>query len=460
MPEDGIAGRDAGLLWHPYEALDGDPPWVVEHAQGVRLGLRSPDGRAVEAIDGMSSWWCAVHGYRNPVLDRAVAGQLERFAHVMFGGLTHEPAVELGERLAARTPEGLDHVFLADSGSVAVEVALKLAVQYQAARARPGRRRMLTVRGGYHGDTTGAMSVCDPVHGMHSRFSGLVAGQVFVPEPPAAAVDEHGTWSTDERAVARWTERLRATAAAHEAELAGVVVEPVLQGAGGMRVYAPECLRALREVADEHGLLLVADEIATGFGRTGRWFACEHAGVVPDVLCVGKALTGGYLSLAAVVVSRHVGGVISGSDLRALMHGPTFMGNPLACAVACASVDLLAATWREDVDRVGTALRESLAPARHVPGVRDVRTIGAVGVVQLDAAADRAALTRAALEHGVWLRPFRDLVYAMPPYLATDGEARRIGEAVVAAVGSVAPAGPPGRAVRPVPGAALPEPVR
>lgn len=439
MPDRSLAQRDAGLLWHPYEALDGEPPYVVERAEGVRLGLRAPDGRFFEAIDGMSSWWCAVHGYRNPVLDRAVSAQLGAFSHVMFGGLTHAPAVELAERLVALTPEGLDHVFLADSGSVSVEVALKLAVQYQAARGRPRRRRMLTVRGGYHGDTTGAMSVCDPVNGMHAQFSGLVAEQVFVPEPPSAVVDENGVWSADEQAVARWSAELRATAAAHESELAGVVVEPVLQGAGGMRVFAPECLRVLREVADEHGLLLVADEIATGFGRTGRWFAGEHAGVVPDVLCVGKALTGGYLSLAAVVVSRHVGRVISDSDLRALMHGPTFMGNPLACAVACASLDLLAASWQDDVARVGTALREALAPARELPGVRDVRTIGAVGVVQLDAPADRGALTRTALEHGVWLRPFRDLVYAMPPYVATAGEAGRIGAAVVAAVGAARP---------------------
>jgi len=457
MPErSGLAERDHGLLWHPYEALDGEPPYAVEHAQGVRLGLRAPDGRALEVLDGMSSWWCAVHGYRHPVLDRAVHEQVQRFSHVMFGGLTHAPAVELAERLAALTPEGLDHVFLADSGSVSVEVALKLAVQYQAARGRPRRRRMLTVRGGYHGDTTGAMSVCDPEDGMHARFSGLVAEQVFVAAPPSASVAADGTWTTDERAVSRWAAQVRATAAAHEGELAAVVVEPVLQGAGGMRVYAPECLRVLREVADRHGLLLVADEIATGFGRTGRWFACEHAGVVPDVLCVGKALTGGYLSLAAVVVARRVADVISASELRALMHGPTFMGNPLACAVACASLDLLAGSWRQDVARADAALRESLAPARELPGVRDVRTIGAVGVVQLRAPADRAALTRAALEHGVWLRPFRDLVYTMPPYVATAEEVRQIGRAVVAAVATAvpAPALPPGAAHDTCPGAA------
>ena len=433
-----LAARDRGLLWHPYAPLDGPAPHAVLAAEGVTLTLETPEGDRIRAIDGMASWWCAVHGYRNPKLDRAAVDQITEFSHVMFGGLTHRPAIELAELLVEVTPPELQHVFFADSGSVSVEVALKLAVQYQAARGRPQRRRILTVRGGYHGDTTGAMSVCDPEGGMHAEFSGLVAEQLFVAPPPAASSSgEDHEWVGSDEDVARWIADVRATARAHRDELAGVIVEPVLQGAGGMRTYDPRCLRALREIADELDLVLIADEIATGFGRTGRWFACEWAGVVPDVMCVGKALTGGYMTLAAVLVSGSVGTVITASPQRALMHGPTFMANPLACAVALQSVRMLRDTWRRDITRLETAFREILPAAAELDAVEDVRVIGGVGVVEFHRAPDNARLTRAALEHGVWVRPFGRLLYAMPPYICSDDDARRIAHAVVHAARDV-----------------------
>lgn len=432
-PGESLAARDRGLLWHPYAALDGPAPYTVEAAEGVTLTLVSPEGERIEAIDGMSSWWCAVHGYRNPELDRAVVDQVTAFSHVMFGGLTHRPAVELAELLVEVTPPELQHVFFADSGSVSVEVALKLAVQYQAARGRPERRRILTVRGGYHGDTTGAMSVCDPEGGMHAEFSGLVAEQLFVAPPPAATTPDGSVWHADEGSVTQWIEDVRATARKHRGELAGIIVEPVLQGAGGMRTYHPTCLRALRDLADELDLVFIVDEIATGFGRTGKWFASEWVDVVPDVMCVGKALTGGYMTLAAVLVSAAVGEVITASEQRALMHGPTFMANPLACAVALQSVRMLRETWSEDVARLSAALSEILPMAAELSVVKDVRVIGGVGVVEFHEAPDPAVLTRTALEQGVWFRPFGKLLYTMPPYVCTDEEVRTIAYALVRA---------------------------
>ena len=432
-----LAARDRGLLWHPYAALDGPAPYTVEAAEGVTLTLVSPEGERIEAIDGMASWWCAVHGYRNPELDRAVVDQVTAFSHVMFGGLTHRPAVELAELLVEVTPPELRHVFFADSGSVSVEVALKLAVQYQAARGRPERRRILTIRGGYHGDTTGAMSVCDPEGGMHAEFSGLVAEQLFVAPPPAAATPDGRAWVPDDAAVQQWLADVRTTAREHRGELAGIIVEPVLQGAGGMRTYDPRCLRVLRELADELDLVFVVDEIATGFGRTGKWFASEWADVVPDVMCVGKALTGGYMTLAAVLVSAAVGEVITASEQRALMHGPTFMANPLACAVALESVRLLRESWQEDVKRLETALREILPVAAELNVVKDVRVIGGVGVVEFHEAPDPALLTRTALEQGVWFRPFGRLLYTMPPYVCTDEEVRTIAYALLRAAQEV-----------------------
>jgi adenosylmethionine-8-amino-7-oxononanoate aminotransferase len=412
-------------VWHPYGGLPASPPepLPVVSARGVRLRLA--DGR--ELIDGMASWWCAIHGYRHPALDEAVREQLERVAHVMFGGLTHEPAIRLVERLLELAPEGLERVFLADSGSVSVEVAIKLALQSQRARGHAERTRLLTVRGGYHGDTFGAMAVCDPVGGMHSMFRGVLAEHVFAQRPPGgfdAGLDEH------------WAAHVRELLAAHAHELAAVIVEPVVQGAGGMWVYAPECVALLRSLCDEHELLLVLDEIATGFGRTGAMFACEHAGVTPDVMCVGKALTGGYMTLAATLCTSAVADAVSGGEGGGLMHGPTFMANPLACAVALASLQLLAdGAWRERVAMIERGLRTGLEPARELPGVADVRVLGAIGVVQLDRDVDMPAATAIAVDRGVWLRPFRDLIYTMPPYVIGVEDLARVTGAVVAAAG-------------------------
>jgi adenosylmethionine---8-amino-7-oxononanoate aminotransferase len=410
-------------LWHPYSALPSAvPPLPVVEAEGVRLRLA--DGS--ELVDGMSSWWSTIHGYRHPVLDAAVREQLGRMAHVMFGGLTHEPAVLLAQRLVAMTPAGLEHVFFADSGSVSVEVAIKMALQYHHSLGQPQRRRLLTVRGGYHGDTFGAMSVCDPIGGMHSLFTGTLPEHLFAPRPPDgfdAGLDE--AWAA---AVSKLMER-------HAPELAAVIVEPIVQGAGGMRFHSPSCVALLRQLCDEHGLLLVLDEIATGFGRTGAMFACEHAGVSPDIVCVGKALTGGYITLAATLCTSEIARVISAGEGHALMHGPTYMANPLACAVALASLDLLDGGeeegWRERVARIEQGLHKGLAPARALPGVAHVRVLGAIGVVQLDHEVDIAAATAAAVEHGVWLRPFRDLIYTMPPYVITGEDLAMVTGAVV-----------------------------
>ncbi len=409
-------------MWHPYSSLPGSSaPLPVVSAEGVRLRLA--DGR--ELIDGMSSWWCAIHGYRHPALDAAVREQLERMAHVMFGGLTHEPAVNLAERLVEISPDGLEHVFFADSGSVSVEVAIKMALQYQRAVGHPERSRLLTIRGGYHGDTFGAMAVCDPVGGMHSMFSEVLAEHVFAERPPDgfdAPLDE------------AWAERVATLFARYAHELAAVIVEPVVQGAGGMRFHSPPCVSLLRGLCDKHELLLLLDEIATGFGRTGSMFACEHAQVAPDIMCVGKALTGGYMTLAATLCTSEVAQAISAGEGGALMHGPTFMANPLACAVALASLDLLAeGGWSEDVARVERGLRAGLEPARKLPGVLDVRVLGAIGVVQLEHEVDVVAATTVAVEHGVWLRPFRDLIYTMPPYVIGGDDLGRVAKAVVTA---------------------------
>jgi adenosylmethionine-8-amino-7-oxononanoate aminotransferase len=415
--------HDAERVWHPYSALPGaQPPLPVVGASGVRLALA--DGR--ELIDAMASWWCAIHGYRVPEIDAAVEAQLGRMAHVMFGGLTHRGAIELADALIAMTPAGLDRVFLADSGSVSVEVAIKLCLQYQRAVGRPARTRLLTVRGGYHGDTAGAMSLCDPVGGMHSLFTGLLPRQLFAPRPPAGGAGE--------AADPEWAAAVQELAARHADELAAVVVEPVVQGAGGMHFYAPDCLRVLRETADRHGLLLVFDEIATGFGRSGTLFACEQASVTPDVMCVGKALTGGYMTAAAVLCSAPVAAAVSSGEGGALMHGPTFMGNPLACAAALASLALLSGgAWREQVTAIEAGLRDGLAPATALGAVADVRVRGAIGVIELDRPVDVAAATRAAVEQGVWIRPFRNLIYTMPPYVTGEADLARIAQALCAA---------------------------
>ncbi|GAA1584493.1 adenosylmethionine--8-amino-7-oxononanoate transaminase [Kribbella karoonensis] len=423
--------RDAELLWHPYSSLSAPSPVrLVRGASGVRLRLDDGAGGSVEAIDAMASWWCMIHGYRNPVLDAALKAQVDEFSHVMFGGLTHEPAIRLAERLVEITPDPLRHVFFCDSGSVSVEVAIKLALQYQVARGNIGRTRMLTVRGGYHGDTFAPMSVCDPVNGMHSLFTGALQNQVFGPQPPAGFER-----ADDDPELQAWADAMAALAAAHSDEVAAIIVEPVLQGAGGMYPYSPACLRVLRELADRHGFLLIFDEIATGFGRTGTLFASEHAGVDPDILCVGKALTGGYLTLAAMLCTPDVARTVSDGPGGALMHGPTFMANPLACAVALASLDLLfSQDWATRVARISVGLESGLSRAWDLPAVKDVRVIGAVGVVQLGGPVDLPRMTEAALKRGVWVRPFRDLVYTMPPYVCTDDEIATIAAAITGAV--------------------------
>jgi adenosylmethionine-8-amino-7-oxononanoate aminotransferase len=418
---DALMRLDREHLWHPYASIEAPPPvTLIESAHGVRLRL--PDG--TELIDAMASWWSAIHGYRHPVLDDAVRSQVDAMSHVMFGGLTHRPAIELGSRLVRLSPHGLQHVFFSDSGSVSVEVALKMAVQYQRGRGRADRTRVLALRGGYHGDTAGAMSVCDPVGGMHSMFTGIMPRQLFAPRPP-------GGFDAD---IAEWEAQTRSIVDRHAHELAAIICEPVLQGAGGMHVYDPDCVRVLRTLADEYDAVLILDEIATGFGRTGELFAAAHTGIAPDIMCVGKALTGGYLTLAATLCTSEIAAGVQASESGVLMHGPTFMANPLACAVASASIDLLCMQdWRSDVIRIGSGLTAGLAPARELPGVTDVRVIGAVGVIQLRQPVDVSAATEAARRHGVWIRPFRDLVYTMPPYVAADADIDTICTALIAA---------------------------
>ncbi|TLP71183.1 aminotransferase class III-fold pyridoxal phosphate-dependent enzyme [Nesterenkonia sphaerica] len=459
--------RDAGLVWHPYAPVDAGAHYAVRAAEAARLTLEGPDGATCEVVDGMSSWWSAIHGYRHPVLDAAARDQLDIFSHVMFGGLTHEPAVALAERLVAMTPVGLRHVFLADSGSISVEVALKLALQVQAARGEPQRQRFLALRGGYHGDTFATMGVCDPEDGMHAEFSGLVPRQAFLPRPPAGRLGANGAWEYDDGALTAWEAQTRNVAEGLAPELAGIVCEPVLQGAGGMYAYPPAVVGILRQIADDHGLLLILDEIATGFGRTGRFFASEWAettdgqAVVPDILCVGKALTGGYLTLAAMLCTAAVADALgAGPNGGALLHGPTFMGNPLACSIAVASLDLLTGgpggslpavgaepgqadpagarpPWQVQVETLQARLRTELAPSRELSCVRDVRVLGGVGVVQLDGPVDVAAVTREVVDRGAWVRPFRDLVYVMPPYVSTAEDLRTLGAAIIEGVARV-----------------------
>jgi adenosylmethionine-8-amino-7-oxononanoate aminotransferase len=412
---------DREHIWHPYAPMPSPGPvHPVVSAEGVRLTLA--DGR--ELIDGMSSWWAAIHGYNHPVLNAAVTDQLTRMAHVMFGGLTHAAAVRLAEALLGLTPEPLTKVFFADSGSVSVEVAIKMALQYWRSQGRPERHRLLTVRGGYHGDTFGDMAVCDPVNGMHHLFSDVLAEHVFAPPPPLgydAAPDE------------AYLTSLADLAAAHSGELAGIIAEPIVQGAGGMRVYAPAYLRALREIADEHGLLLILDEIATGFGRSGPLWGCDHAGIVPDIMCVGKALTGGYLTMAATLCTDRVARGISEGEAGALMHGPTYMANPLAASVAAASIELLRTRdWRTEVAAISQALATNLERARTLPGVADVRVLGAIGVIETINPIDVPTVQKVIMDHGVWLRPFRNLIYTMPPYVTSPAEVTQITTAMLA----------------------------
>ncbi|MFN8051865.1 MAG: adenosylmethionine--8-amino-7-oxononanoate transaminase [Acidimicrobiales bacterium] len=423
---DRLLGLDRAHVWHPYAAMPGGQELtLIESAEGVRLRLARPVGGVTELVDAMSSWWAAIWGYRHPVLDAAAHRQIDTMSHVMFGGLTHEPAIELAATLVEITPDGLEHVFLCDSGSVSVEVAAKMCLQYWRSGGRPAKRRLMTWRGGYHGDTFHPMSVCDPDGGMHALWRGVLPEQVFVPEPPGSFDDE-----VDPAYVAA----VESTLALHADELAAVIVEPVVQGAGGMRFHSPGYLAMWRELCDRHDVLLVFDEIATGFGRSGALFAADHAGVTPDVMCVGKALTGGYVSMAAALCTPRVADGIAAGEVPVLAHGPTFMGNPLAASIANASIGLLRSSdWHADVARIESGLRAGLAPARELDGVRDVRVLGAIGVVELDHDVDLAAATAAAVASGVWLRPFRNLVYTMPPYVTDDADLASICAAVIAA---------------------------